>query len=168
MECSPPGSSVHGDPPGKNTGMGCHAVLQGLFPTRPGIEPRSPALQVDSLPSESPGKAKNTGVGILSVLQGKFSRGTSQSRNQTGVSCIARQILYQLSYQGNPFKAISRSKFYMSLDFSTLKSGSRVGRREVACLLQLVPHSNPPTIALFYNRRVSHTCLLSLGLEWWW
>ena len=26
---SPPGSSVHRDSPGKNTGMGCHALLQG-------------------------------------------------------------------------------------------------------------------------------------------
>ena len=25
MDCSPPGSSVHGDSPGKNTGVGCHA-----------------------------------------------------------------------------------------------------------------------------------------------
>ena len=33
----------------------------------PGIEPRSPALQVDSLPSEPPGKPKNTGVGNLSL-----------------------------------------------------------------------------------------------------
>ena len=29
MDCSPPGSSVHGDSPGKNTGVGCHALLQG-------------------------------------------------------------------------------------------------------------------------------------------
>ena len=35
--------------------MGCHSLLQGIFPTR-GIEPRSPALKVDSLMSEWPGK----------------------------------------------------------------------------------------------------------------
>ena len=35
---SPPGSSVHGDSPGKNTGVGCHAVLQGDLPN-PGIKP---------------------------------------------------------------------------------------------------------------------------------
>ena len=29
MDCSPPGSSVHGDSPGKNTGVVCHALLQG-------------------------------------------------------------------------------------------------------------------------------------------
>ena len=27
MDCGPPGSSIHGDSPGKNTGVGCHAVL---------------------------------------------------------------------------------------------------------------------------------------------
>ena len=32
--CSQPGSSVHGDSPGKNTGVGCHALLQGIFPTQ--------------------------------------------------------------------------------------------------------------------------------------
>ena len=34
MHCSPPGSFVHGDSPGKNTGVGCHALLQGIFPTQ--------------------------------------------------------------------------------------------------------------------------------------
>ena len=36
MDCSPTGSSVHGDFSGKNTGMGCHALFQGIFPT-PGL-----------------------------------------------------------------------------------------------------------------------------------
>ena len=34
MDCSPPGSSVHGFSPGKNTGACCHALLQGIFPTQ--------------------------------------------------------------------------------------------------------------------------------------
>ena len=34
MDCSPPGSSVHGGSPGKNTRMGCHALLQGIFQTQ--------------------------------------------------------------------------------------------------------------------------------------
>ena len=29
MDCSPPGSSVHGDSPGKYTGVSCHALLHG-------------------------------------------------------------------------------------------------------------------------------------------
>ena len=34
MGCSPPGSLVHGIFPGMNTGMGCHFLLQGIFPTQ--------------------------------------------------------------------------------------------------------------------------------------
>ena len=34
MDCSQPGSSVHGDSLGKNTGVGSHSLLQGLFPTQ--------------------------------------------------------------------------------------------------------------------------------------
>ena len=34
MDCIPPGSSVHGDSPGKDTGVGGHALLQGIFPTQ--------------------------------------------------------------------------------------------------------------------------------------
>ena len=32
MDCSPPGSFVHEDSPDKNTQVGCHALLQGIFP----------------------------------------------------------------------------------------------------------------------------------------
>ena len=38
----------------------------------PGIKPRSPTLQADSLPAEPQGKSKNTGVGSLSLLQAHF------------------------------------------------------------------------------------------------
>ena len=38
----------------------------------PGMEPRSPTFQVDSLPAEAPGKPKNTGVGSLPLLQQIF------------------------------------------------------------------------------------------------
>ena len=55
MDCSLPGFSVHGESPGKNTGGGCHAFLQGVFSTQ-GLNP-----------------------GLLHC----------------------RQILYQLSHQGN-------------------------------------------------------------------
>ena len=34
MDCSSLDSSVHGDSPGKNTGVGCHALFQGIFPIR--------------------------------------------------------------------------------------------------------------------------------------
>ena len=34
MDCSPPCSSVHGDSSGKNIGVDCHTLLQGIFPTQ--------------------------------------------------------------------------------------------------------------------------------------
>ena len=38
MGCSPPGSSVHGDSLGKNTGASYHALIQGIFPTQDGTQ----------------------------------------------------------------------------------------------------------------------------------
>ena len=60
-----------------------HGILQArilervAFPfskdlPNPGIEPSSPALQVDYLPAEPQGEPKNTGVGSLSLLQWIF------------------------------------------------------------------------------------------------
>ena len=34
MNCSPPGSSVPWNFPGRNIGVGCHFLLQGIFPTQ--------------------------------------------------------------------------------------------------------------------------------------
>ena len=34
LDCSPPGSSIHEDSPGKDSGVGRHALLQGIFPTQ--------------------------------------------------------------------------------------------------------------------------------------
>ena len=47
MDCSPRGLSVHGIFPGKNTGVGCPFLLQGIFPTQgsnPHLLPASPTL----------------------------------------------------------------------------------------------------------------------------
>ena len=38
MDYSPPSSSVHGNFPSKNIGVGCHALLQAIFPTQ-GLNP---------------------------------------------------------------------------------------------------------------------------------
>ena len=40
-----------------NTEVGCHALFQGNLPN-PGTEPRSPALQMDSLLTEPPEKSR--------------------------------------------------------------------------------------------------------------
>ena len=50
MDCSPPGSSVHAwMSPRMNTGVGCHFLLQGIFPN-PGIDPCLLHCQADSSP----------------------------------------------------------------------------------------------------------------------
>ena len=75
----------------------------------PGIEPRFPTLQVDSLLSEPPGKSKNTGVGSLSILQRIFP---TQELNLGLLHC--RWILYQLSYQSRD-RAIGLFSIALSL-----------------------------------------------------
>ena len=73
-----------------------------IFPSpgdlpNPGIEARSPALQVDSLPAEPPRKPKNTGVDSLSLFWGIFPNPGIEPG-----SLHCRQILYHLSHQGSP------------------------------------------------------------------
>ena len=74
---------------GQNTGVGSLSLLPN-----PIIEPRSPTLQVNSLPAEPQGTPKNTGVGSLSLLQGIFP-----TQELYGGVLHCRQFLYQLSYQ---------------------------------------------------------------------
>ena len=84
---SPPGSSVPGDSPGKNTRVGCHALLQGIFPTQganPGLLHCRQILYRLSH-QESPR--------ILEWVAYAFSRGSFQPRDQTQVSHIAEDSL---------------------------------------------------------------------------
>ena len=92
----PPGSSVHRDSPWQEYWSGLPRSTPGYLPN-PGIEPKSPASQVDSLPSGPPVKPKNTGVGSLSLLQRLF---LTQESNQGLLQC--RWIPNQLSCQGSP------------------------------------------------------------------
>ena len=96
-----------------------HGILQArilewvAFPfprdlPNPGIKPRSPTWQMDSLSAEPQGKPKNTGVGNLSLLEWIF---LTQKSNQGLLHC--RQILHQLSHQGRPmlgelYRSLSR------------------------------------------------------------
>ena len=82
-DSSPPGSSVH-------------AILQArilewvAMPSsgdlsNPGIKPRSPTMQADSLPTEPPGKLPT----ILELVSCPFSRGSFRPWTWTRVACIA-------------------------------------------------------------------------------
>ena len=66
MDCSPQGFSVHGILQARILEWVAYPS-SGVLPNS-GIKPRSPILQVDSLPCEPPGKPKNTGEGSLSLL----------------------------------------------------------------------------------------------------
>ena len=83
MDCSPPGSSVHGDPPGKNIGVACHALLQGLFPTQ-GLNPGFLHCRRILYNLSQQGYTR-----ILEWIAHPFPRGSSWPRNWTWVSCIA-------------------------------------------------------------------------------
>ena len=92
MDCSLPGSSGHGIL--QERILEWVAVPFSRGSSQPRDQTKYPTLQVDSLPSEPPGKFKNTGMGSLFLLHGIV-----QESNQDLLHC--RWILYQLSYQGS-------------------------------------------------------------------
>ena len=75
--------------------------------SRGSSQPRSPALQVDSLPAEPQEKPKSTAVSSLSLLQGIFP---TQDLNWNFLHC--RRILYQLSHEGNPLNINTSTIIY--------------------------------------------------------
>ena len=77
MDCSPPGSSVHWDSPGKNTGVGCCALLQGSS------QPRD-QTQVSHIAGRF-----FTIWATRKWVAYPFSRVSSQSRIEPGSLCIA-------------------------------------------------------------------------------
>ena len=83
MDCSPPGSSAHGDSPGKNTRVGCHALLQEIFPTQ-GSNPGLPNCRRILYFLSHQGSPR-----IMEWVAYLFSRGSSWPRNWTRVFCIA-------------------------------------------------------------------------------
>ena len=68
MDRNLPGSSVRGDSPGKTTGVGCHPLLQGIFPTQGLNLALSHCRWILYYLSRE--KPKNTGAGSLYLLQG--------------------------------------------------------------------------------------------------
>ena len=68
---------------GKNTGVVCHALLQGIFPTQ-GLNPGLPHCRQIFYCLSHQGSPR-----VLEWMAYSFSRGSSRPRNWTGVSCIA-------------------------------------------------------------------------------
>ena len=113
MECSLLGLSIHGILWQEYwRGLPCPS---GNLPD-PGIEPRSPALQTDSLPSELPGKPQMKGLSISKVLyvDPSFWPVPSLWRNHLNVSCKAVPI-------GNKFSQclfVWASLYFLFITFS--------------------------------------------------
>ena len=81
MDCSPPGSSVHRDSPGKNTGVGCHALLPGIFPTQ-GLSPGLPYSRRILHQLSYWGSPKNNYIPVKKIFIHHFSREWSSSREK--------------------------------------------------------------------------------------
>ena len=82
MDCSLPGSSVHGDSPSKNNGVGCHTLLQGIFQTQ-GLNPGLLHCRQIMYSLSHKGSPRT-----LKWVAYPFSRRSSHPRNWTRVSCI--------------------------------------------------------------------------------
>ena len=152
MDCSPPGSFVHRDSPGQNTGVGCHALFQRIFPpqgSNPGL-PHCRRILYHLSHQGSPGREWKWKLlshvwlfatpwtivhqGLLSMLFSRqeywsgvaypFSSRSFQHRNQTSL-LHCRRVLYHLSHQGSPgVKYWVIHKIYLKRD-STDKGGGR-------------------------------------------
>ena len=90
------------DSPGKNAGVGCHALLQGIFPT----QRWNPCLlfllhwHEVTLPLVPPGKPKNSGVGCYFLLQGIFQ--TPGVEPVSPAASVLQANSLSLSHWGSP------------------------------------------------------------------
>ena len=110
--------------PGQNTRVGSMSVLQRIFPTQgsnPGLAHCRQILYQLSY--------KGSPI-ILEWVAYAFSRGSSQPRNQTRISC-SRKNLYQVSYQRSPWYA-KCSMWNGGLDKA--QAGIKITRRNISNL----------------------------------
>ena len=97
VECSPARLLCPWDSPGKNTGVGCHALLQGVFPTQ-GSNPSALCLlyqHVASLPLEYLGSTGYYTENFVTTYNGKESEkeDISVNPNESTVPCAVQEIL---------------------------------------------------------------------------
>ena len=84
------------DSPGKNTGVGFHALLQGIFPTQR-LNPGFPHCTQILYPLNHQGSPR-----ILERVADPFSRGSFRPRNRSGVSCIAGRFFINWATREGP------------------------------------------------------------------
>ena len=126
----------------KNTGVGCHALLQGIFPTQES-KPSLPYCRQIVYHLSHRGNPR-----ILKWVVYPFSRGTSWPGNWTRVSCIVGGVFTIMSYQGSP------------------QIGIRWVLKEHIELLQLTRQLKFFNASLI-ERRVSLFSAFGSGWTWW-
>ena len=126
------------------------AIPSSRGSSQPGMEPRSPALQADSLPSEPPGNPKNTGVGSLSLLQGIFP---------TWVSCIAGRFFTSWATREAPLHNLVIGYLRISLPLVSNSWRQGLCLFECSCLTQIFLSHRNPTHFCWSNE----SCLLPLS-----
>ena len=120
MDYSPPGSSGHGDSPGKNTGVGSQSLLQGIFPTQRSNSGLLHCRQIFFLLSEIPGKPIYLKLDTNSTQQathwvtGGSGLVTKLSPTLTTPQTVAHQALLS---QGIP-----RQEYWSGLPFPSLEN----------------------------------------------
>jgi len=136
MDCSLPGSSIHGDSPSKNTGVGCHAHLQGIFPTQ-GSNPGLPYCRWILYHLSHRGSTKQ-------------DRSSDSGLGHMGIStlCCAQSCptLWTVARQATLSMEFSRQEYWSGLPFSILRDLLDVGNRtrvsHVSCIgRQILFHS---------------------------
>ena len=130
------GSSIHGDSPSKNTGVGCHDHLQGIFPTQ----------------GSNPGLTYCRWILYHLSHQGssKQDRSSDSGLGHTGIStlCCAQSCpaLWTIARQATLSVEFSRQEYWSGLPFSILRDLLDVGTRtrvsHVSCIgRQILFHS---------------------------
>ena len=97
MDCSSPGSSVHGDSLG-NARVSCHVLLRGMFPTQ-GLNIGLLHCRWILYHLSHQGSPR-----ILETVAYSFSRESFWHRNWTGVSCIADNFITSWDTREDPCK----------------------------------------------------------------
>ena len=109
MDHKLPGSSVHGIFASKNTGAGCHFLLQGIFPTQES-NPHLLHWQADSLPLSHLG---SPGVLSANIQTNKNMAPVSAEENCSNVMDAKTQVCLGLHWESRAMNG----KFYLQHPF---------------------------------------------------
>ena len=152
IDYSLPSSSVHGDLPDKNTGMGCHVLLQGIFPTQ-GSNPGLLHCGWILYQLSHQGSPR-----ILGWVAYPIFKGTFPLRNWTGVSC----------FWGRFFTGLGTWKVHTTLTYhiKTCIAKNWLSSKKLFCFLWM-PHWNS---GIQLKKWLLHLCFkyikIFLKLKW--